>query len=85
MMRGAKPRLVVDNEAVSAVPKAPTWFSREAAAEWRRIMPSLVQRRILTVADLGSVENYCVAQGRVRQLEQALAAGFDPAMPSARC
>lgn len=83
-MKGAKPRLVVDNEAVSSVPKPPAWMQREAAAEWRRIMPALVQRRILTIADLGSVENYCLAQGRVRQLERQLGEGFDPVVARAQ-
>ena len=53
-MKGTKPRLVIDNDAVSTVPRAPSWFSKDAAAEWRRIMPALVARRILTKADLGS-------------------------------
>ncbi len=71
-MKGAKPRLVIDNDAVTSVPRAPAWLSKWSAAEWRRIMPALVARRILTTADLGSVENYCVAQGRVRQIEEAI-------------
>lgn len=79
-MKGPKPRLVIDNDAVKVAPSAPAWLSTEAAAEWRRIMPALVLRRILTTADLGSVENYCVAQGRVRQVEKMLAEGPDPAL-----
>lgn len=94
-MKGTKPRLVIDNDAVKTVPRAPAWLSREAAAEWRRIMPGLVQRRILTTPDLGGVENYCVAMGRVRQVERlignanaedlpALARMQDKAMTTAR-
>lgn len=71
-MRGTKPHLVVDNGAISKTERAPSFLSKEAKAEWRRIMPSLVKRRILTVADLGSVENYCIAIGRVRQVEREL-------------
>ena len=81
-MKGPKPRLVVDNDAVKAVPRAPAWLSSEAAAEWRRIMPGLVLRRILTTADLGSVENYCVAQGRVRQVEKLIAMANPDALPA---
>lgn len=78
-MKGTKPslRLAVDNDAVRSAPMAPSWLSREAKAEWRRVMPGLVQRRILTRADLGSLENYCVAMGRVRQLESELQNEFD--------
>ena len=81
-MKGAKPRLVIDNDAVTTVPRAPAWLAPEAAAEWRRIMPALVARRILTTADLGSVENYCVAQGRVRQVEKLIATANPDALPA---
>lgn len=78
-MRGTKPSTVrQDAAALAKVPAAPSWLSRPAKAEWRRIMPALVERRILTDADMGSVENYCVAIGRVRELEPALRAGLDP-------
>jgi P27 family predicted phage terminase small subunit len=36
-------------------------------------MPLLIERRILTDADVGSVENYCVAIGQVRQMERLIA------------
>lgn len=68
-MRGTKPHLVVDNGAVRSTPRAPSWLSKEAATEWRRVVPILVERRILTRADLGSLENYCVAMGQVREME----------------
>lgn len=41
----------------------------EARAEWKRIMPRLIEDRIITRADLTGVENYCVAVGRVREIE----------------
>lgn len=69
-MRGAKPKLVVDNGAVKKAPPAPSWMSADAKREWRRVMPILVQRRILTTADLGSLENYCTAIGQVREMER---------------
>lgn len=74
-MRGTKPHLVVDNGAISKAERAPSFLSKEAKVEWRRIMPALVKRRILTVADLGSVENYCVVIGRIRQVERELQSG----------
>lgn len=81
-MRGTKPSTVrQDATALARVPAAPSWLSKFAKSEWRRIMPLLVERRILTAADMGSVENYCVAIGRVREIEKqfSLAGGaIDP-------
>lgn len=71
-MRGTKPRLVVSNDTVPSALSAPSWMSREAKAEWRRVMPGLVRRRILTVSDLGTLENYCTAIGQVRQIQRRL-------------
>jgi phage terminase, small subunit, putative, P27 family len=82
-MRGAKPTLVISNDAVTKAPAPPSWLSLEAKKEWRRVMPPLVKRRILTTADLGGLENYCTAQGRVRELERLIQATADPeALPS---
>lgn len=69
-MRGAKPILVVDNDAVTDATDPPSWLSADAQAEWRRVMPLLVERRILTTADMGTFENYCVAVGQVREMER---------------
>lgn len=77
-MRGTKPTLVVDNDAVKTAPAPPAWLSAKAKAEWRRVMPILVDREILTDADLGSLENYCLAQARVRDAERMLARTTDP-------
>jgi P27 family predicted phage terminase small subunit len=77
-MRGRKPELATDPSAVDAVTPPPAWLSKHAKGEWRRVMPELIKRRILTQADLGSLESYCVATGRVRDLEKLLRAGIDP-------
>lgn len=56
-------------------------MSADAKREWRRVFPSLADRKILTAADLGGLENYCVACGRVRELERAIqlaGAAIDP-------
>lgn len=71
-MRGVKPRLVVDNAAVSKAPSVPSWLSADAKREWKRVVPVLVERRILTTADLGSLENYCMAIGTIREMERQL-------------
>ncbi|WP_062225658.1 phage terminase small subunit P27 family [Aureimonas frigidaquae] len=73
-MRGTKPRLVIDNTAIDRTPAAPSHLTADAKKEWKRVMPALVKRRILTTADLGSVENYCICTGRVREIERLIQA-----------
>jgi len=72
--RGRKPQLVQDAEALTKAPPAPTWLSAQGKAEWKRIMPQLIARRIITRADLTGVENYCAAAGVCRQIEEQRAA-----------
>ena len=72
-MRGRKPELAGDADALNTVIGAPTWLSKHAKAEWRRVMPDLTKRQILTTADLGSLENYCIAIGQVRDMERLVA------------
>lgn len=69
-MRGTKPNLREDRDALRGDMPPPEWLSDDAKAEWSRVVPILVERRILTEADLGSLENYCVSIGTVRQCER---------------
>lgn len=73
-LRGVKPALSPDREPLTKSPAAPKWMTAEARAEWKRIMPRLIADRIITRADLTGVENYCVATGRVREIEAIFAA-----------
>ncbi|MCA0847192.1 phage terminase small subunit P27 family [Salipiger thiooxidans] len=75
-MKGAKPEIVEAPDALADV-HAPAWFSENAQAEWDRVMPILTERRILTDADLGNLENYCVAIGMVREFEREFQATSD--------
>lgn len=68
-LRGVKPALAPDRAALTKAPPAPKWMTDEARAEWKRIMPRLIEDRIITKADLTGIENYCVAVGRVREIE----------------
>lgn len=47
-------------------------MAKDAKAEWKRVFPILRSRRILTRADLGCLEDYCIAQGTVREMERVL-------------
>lgn len=70
-MRGTKPNLSPDADALGVLPP-PGWMSEYAACEWVRVMPILTERRILTQADLASLENFCIAIGQVREMEDIL-------------
>lgn len=73
-MRGRKPAAVVTASArrLEKVPPAPRWMSKHAKAEWKRVIPLMIERRILTDADLGSVESYCIATGQVAEMEDLI-------------
>ena len=75
-MRGVKPYLAVDNGdgTVKEVPEPPEWIGESAAAEWRRIMPDLVERGRISDADLGAVEAFCLAMGTVRDMQKMITA-----------
>ncbi|GLK76703.1 terminase [Methylopila jiangsuensis] len=80
-MRGAKPNLKPAARPVLDASRPPAWLSKDAKAEWKRVMPLLIERRILSDADLGSLENYAVSIGRVREIERLIqSAGVDPAL-----
>ncbi|OYR10729.1 P27 family phage terminase small subunit [Brucella grignonensis] len=66
--RGVKPPLKSDADALTKAPAAPAHLSPEAKAEWKRVMPQLIERRILTRGDLSGIEAYCNAVGAARQI-----------------
>lgn len=71
-LRGVKPSIERDSNPLKKAPTAPKTLSVYARAEWKRVMPSLIARGIITTADLGGVEDYCRARGLVREIEDAL-------------
>lgn len=73
-MRGAKPSLKLPADPVLNAPVAPGWLPAGARDEWNRVAPVLAERRILTEGDLGSLENYCLAIGQVKECQATLAA-----------
>ncbi|HWL56412.1 MAG TPA: phage terminase small subunit P27 family [Paracoccus sp. (in: a-proteobacteria)] len=79
-MKGTKPQLREDVDALTAALAAPDWLAEEARKEWDRVMPILTERRILTDADLGGLENYCICIGRVRETEALIQLGQEPDM-----
>lgn len=74
-MRGRKPSTITTaSRAVHEAPRVPSWLSKEAKAEWRRVVPILVERKVLTEADFGTLETYVTASGQVRECQKIIAA-----------
>lgn len=65
-MRGRKAAPKPVSNAVTKTPPPPKDMSAEAKAEWRRVIPVLVERRTLSPADMAAVERYCEATGDVK-------------------
>ncbi len=76
--RGVKPPLSPDVEALTKAPPVPKYLAAHAKAEWRRVMPQLIARRVITKADLAGVEAYCVAVGAARQIADTMSTGALP-------
>lgn len=73
MARGRRPQtLTTATSTVRKTPRPPAWLGDDAKAEWRRVAPILVERNVLTDADLGTLESYCAAIGNVREAQRAL-------------
>lgn len=72
-LRGVKPPVQRDGKALTKAPSAPKHFSEYAKAEWRRVMPGLIERGIITTGDLSGIEHYCITAGAVKQIADAMA------------
>ena len=71
MTKGRKPETLPKHiDALVEAPPAPDWLPDAGKAEWRRIMPTLVRRGTLTVADMAAVESYCQSVGLARQAQE---------------
>lgn len=72
-MRGRKPAAILGGSSlVDAMPRPPAWLSKDAKAEWKRVAPILVERNVLTDADLGTLESYCTSAGTVAEAQRLM-------------
>lgn len=55
-----------------AEPTMPSWISREAKAEWKKIVPYLLAMRVLTEADGAALVGYCQAWAEIQICTRAL-------------
>lgn len=74
-MRGAKPFSIVPASSPVRGPlDPPDWLSDDARSEWERVAPILIEeRRTLTMTDVATLANYCVAVGRAAEAERLIA------------
>ncbi|WP_172125404.1 phage terminase small subunit P27 family [Devosia sp. 919] len=74
MTRGRKPSTIVSGSSpVTVVPSPPSYFPKDAKAEWRKIAPILVlERKTLTEADMGTLESYCLSTSTMRQAQRII-------------
>jgi P27 family predicted phage terminase small subunit len=73
-LRGVKPPVSRDSKALTKAPAAPKHLSPYARAEWKRIMPSLIERGIVVRSDLSGLEELCTVRGLARTYSEALSA-----------
>ena len=74
--KAAKALRLPSPKAVSTVPRAPSWLSEPAKAEWRRSAAQLTERKTLTTGDLAALEVFCSAKGRLVLAEGLLSQGL---------
>ena len=77
-LRGTKPAISRDSNALKKAPSAPKHLSGYARDEWKRIMPGLIERGIVTKSDLSGIEELCMSRGIIREIEAARRASPDP-------
>ena len=68
-LRGVKPKISADQQPLTKAPRPPAYLSPHSVAEWKRVVPVLVARRVICAADLAQVETFCIMAGLVRQIE----------------
>lgn len=69
--RKAEPKAIAD--AIRTVPLPPKHFQPAAKIEWKRVMPALVARRVLSNADLHAAERFCEAAADIKDARAAIA------------
>lgn len=69
--RKAEPRAASD--ALVKVPTPPKDWPEAAKKEWRRVMPGLIERRVLSDSDMHAVERFCEAAADIVAARAAIA------------
>jgi P27 family predicted phage terminase small subunit len=62
-------------EPVTTLPDAPDWLGDDGVVEWKRVGQELLEKNVLTLADLPSFAGYCASLERAIGAERALQHG----------
>ena len=81
--RSKRPFNEREPQPMPGVPEMPC-LSREAAREWKRMVPILLRLGILTIADGPALALYCAAFAHWKQAERELQSSSDLASDKAR-
>jgi P27 family predicted phage terminase small subunit len=75
-MRGTKPASILPGSSpVKRATNPPTWLTKAARDEWKRVAPILIdERKTLTMADLATFTSYCNAVGQISEAAKIIAA-----------
>ena len=68
-----KDRHAKQMELPASIPNAPTWLDKEAAAEWKRVVPSLAKMGTLNEIDRGTLAGMCTNWSIFHQLSKRVA------------
>lgn len=71
---GKRPLNLDQAPAKRALPRCPSWLSREAKAEWRRVAPELARLGLLTELDRALLASYCQTFAVWRECDRIVAA-----------
>ncbi|MDH4993303.1 P27 family phage terminase small subunit [Aquamicrobium lusatiense] len=72
MASGRKAGIIPAVGGVDEIPPPPATLDKFAKKVWREVIPDLVERRVLTVADLPGLRSFCIAVGKIEKLEKAI-------------
>ena len=56
----------------TGTPACPSWLGKEAKAEWKRILPALVELNLIGKVDRAALAAYCVSFATFREAEEAI-------------
>jgi P27 family predicted phage terminase small subunit len=71
---GKRPLNDAEPQPSTTPPKCPSWLSKVAKAEWKKLAPELSRLGLLTIVDEGSLAGYCSALAEFRAATEIIEA-----------
>lgn len=69
---GKRPLNPHEPKPTTGVPTMPSWLSRRAKVEWKRIVPELTRLGLMTTVDLAALAAYCQAYAELEEATRTL-------------